>query len=203
MNTKFILLALCGLLGACSTPNPPAPPVQVINLSSGQVWDDMDDVRAAVGAKAEVTGLTLDLKGADMMGVGEPLKIDIYGFTLKNGAIGNLPLLVTGDNVTFKNVVFFEPDITFIEGEAPGMSIVKCKFFLSSTVAVRVKNGRGFSFINSYLTANLGTGIEITGGGARIEDSTFEYLDVAIKGTNLTLKNNTYLGVKLKQTLLE
>ena len=176
-----------------------------INLRGRPEWNEMRDVRAALGPRVLISERTVDLRGGRLSGkalkhprnrqdersVG--LRIRIKGFTLKNGYVEDIPggVIVMAPQVTLQNLTFNKGGEDFVSNEkdrAEGFRVLGCRFYNrgEGDKSIQANDGRGLVIRGNFIYGGT-TAIRIQkkdakkqGGTAIVESNVFEGMDTAI-----------------------
>lgn len=169
--------------------------------STTNTWPNMEAViRACKGKPVKISGTTLDLNGCQISGTklpqpdneddegAVPLRINIKGFTLKNGSIRGIPggIIFRRENASFLDLVFLdvgEDAISNILDDSPNATIKGCSFWGASDKQIQMNDARGLTLDNN----------EIHGGitGARLQKRNGKYKKPKTK----SVKNNKFFNV--------
>lgn len=144
------LLACQSCLSTGTGPAPVKPPAfsapGTIYLEGEPVWNTLAEVRAAIGTKGRLVGNTLDLQGYAIDGrrlkqpkrvqdeKAVPLRVNIDGFTLKNGTVRNIPggIVVKADSTRWENLIFRdigEDALSTIKDAGEETVVKNCRFY--------------------------------------------------------------------------
>lgn len=186
-----------------SLPPAPQPPdsVRRIMLHKDRLnWRTLDDVRAALGDKIEISGKRVNLRGHVLDGSRLPrpqnsqdekalaVTIGIPQFILHNGWVDNIPggIVVKASYCTFEWLKFIragEDFISTVGEDADGIRLAHCEFWNNP-------GGDKSIQLNQALGAVLDD-VMVVGGitGARIQKDSYK-----TKGVNAVLRGMTFHG---------
>lgn len=180
---------------------PTITPKATIWLSlKNNTWKDMDDVRDACrGKPVLISGNTLDLKGCQICGTklpkpdndqdenSVPLRINIPGFTLKNGSVRGIPGGIVGrkERHVYLDLVFLdigEDALSNVLDDSPDWVVRKCRFFGANDKSLQANDARNITVEEC----------EFNGGitGCRLQKKGGKYKKPRTK----SIKNNVFNG---------
>jgi hypothetical protein len=180
------------------------PKATIFLTLSTDTWTSMADVvKACKGKPVKITGTTLDLQDCQISGSklpqpddendenSAPLRINITGFTMRNGSIRKIPggIVFRKPSQTYRNLIFLdtgEDAISNIMDDSPDSTIRDCWFFGASDKSVQMNDARGLTFTHNIVVGGV-TGIRIQKKATRhkaikprkIEGNTFINVDTA------------------------
>lgn len=183
-----------------SSPPKLIPRATIYITPATDTWSDMDDVlRACKGKPVIIKGKTLDLNGCQINGrklpqpkddqdeSSAPLRINIPGFTLKNGSADRIPggLVMRKKGVTVQKLIFLnigEDGVSNVMDDSENMSILSCTFYGARDKSIQMNDGRGLTLEDN----------EVHGGetGIRIQKTGSKYKTLRTR----SIKKNRLLG---------
>ncbi len=216
LRLLFRCLLLLGGGSAVQAQGVEAGPAFTIFLRSRIEWDEMKEVRAALGPRVRISGRTIDLRGGCISGkalkhprqrqdeASVGVRIRIKGFTLQNGYVDDIPggLIVLAPEVTLRNLTFTRAGEDFVSNakdNAEGFRVLECRFHndKNGDKSIQANDGRGLVIQGNYLTGGR-TGIRIQkkdarrqGGTAVVEGNFFDSMNTAV---NAAGKVTVWLG---------
>lgn len=209
-------------------PSPPLikPKASIWLRSNTSIWRNMDDVRAACAGKpVKISGLTLDLMDCQLVGTklpqpkndqdenSVPLRINIDGFTLRNGSTRSIPggILFRGKGLTFADLIFLdvgEDAISNVMDDSPDATVIGCEAWGASDKSYQFNDARGLTFAGNLAVGGI-TGVRIQKKATkfkniktrRIQNNRFINCDTAWNlsgGVTVIARGTKYTGVKTR-----
>ncbi len=230
---NLLLLLFVPLLPSClttggSVPSGVKPPeikpaASIVLQPSGADWSSMADVAKAVkGKPVTVSGKTLDLKGCQLVGTklkkypdkqderNQPLRVNIDGFTLKNGSVRAIPggVLFRGEDNVYSKLTFLdigEDALSNVKNDAVDATITGCKFYGATDKSIQANCAEGLTLTGNYVTGGV-TAVRLQESTSkaknprtkRVSGNTFENVRTAFNlsgGIRVEASGNTYKNV--------
>ncbi len=207
------------------TPPVIKPAALIYPVTKTATWKDMDDVRMACkGKPVKITGTTLDLQGCQIIGTklksygenderNEPLRINIPGFTMKNGSLRKMPggVVFRKPKQSYLNLDFLdvgEDALSNIKDDSPDATIRHCRCYGASDKSFQLNDADGLTFENNYATGGI-TGVRLHTKESKnkaaktrsVKNNTFEQIETGfnISGKiTVVLSGNKYIKVGKK-----
>lgn len=234
MIKKLVLMLMAVGLCACSSTGgpgkgveePKANPAYSVKPTGNPDWDSMEDVKKLFGAKAKITGKTVDLQKGRIDGSklkrssnsqdenNTAIKTRIPGLVLKNGYIYNVPggIITYAEDTTFEDLIFTkigEDAVSNQKDISSGTKVINCEFYNTSKgdKSIQLNDARE-AIVKGNLVAGGITGLRLQessakkqNGKPRVENNTFKNVDTGLNvagKTTVYLKNNKFEGVNKK-----
>ncbi len=168
--------------------------------TKNSTWGDMGDVLVTcVGKPVRITGTTLDLNGCQISGTKLPkpkddndegaaaLRINIPGFTIKDGSIRGIPggIIFRKDKFTAEKLIFLdivEDGLSNIIDDSKDATIRGCEFWGASDKSLQLNDARGVTVEGNTFNGGV-TAVRLQKKGGKYS-----------KPKTKSLKHNRFIG---------